>query len=330
LKSIAEHLEIATAKIAEEVALGRMAGPFDQSPMDKFRCSPIGLVPKRETGKYRLIHHLSWPRGSSVNDGISDEESRVSYTKFDTVVEKLLRPGRGTLMAKADIKSAFRLMPVHPNDFGLLGLSLDGKFYYDMCLPMGAKSSCAIFEKFSTFLNWCLRRAEDSSSDSDHYLDDFIVMGRANTTACQRKLNQLVNVCSDLGVPLAHDKFEGPATSICFLGLELDSLSLEVRVPPEKVHKSIELLNSLMLKHKVSLRELQSTIGALNFLCRAIRPGRAFLQRIISLTRDLKKPHYMVRLSEGPGPMFTCGLGSYRNSTGERHSSSLNGLTAQP
>ena len=57
-------------------------------------------------------------------------------------------------MAKADIESAFRLLPVHPDSFHLLGFQLDGLFYFDKCLPMGCAISCVYFEAFSTFLEW--------------------------------------------------------------------------------------------------------------------------------------------------------------------------------
>ena len=61
-------------------------------------------------------------------------------------------------MAKADIESAFRLLPVHPASFRLLGFTLGGEFYFDKCLPMGCAISCAYFEAFSTFLEWLLGR----------------------------------------------------------------------------------------------------------------------------------------------------------------------------
>ena len=41
----------------------RIAGPFPMAPFDNFGVSPIGLVEKKTKGEYRLIHHLSYPRG---------------------------------------------------------------------------------------------------------------------------------------------------------------------------------------------------------------------------------------------------------------------------
>jgi hypothetical protein len=56
--------------MSKELAAGQLAGSFDDPPFDDPPV-PLGVVPKRALGKYCLIHHLSFPRGASVNDGIS-------------------------------------------------------------------------------------------------------------------------------------------------------------------------------------------------------------------------------------------------------------------
>ncbi len=40
-------------------------------------------------------------------------------------------------------------------------------------------------------------------------------------------------------------------------------------------------------------------IGFLQFICRAVTPGRAFLQRLIALTRGVDKPHQYIRITCG-------------------------------
>ena len=65
--------------IASECALGRVAGPFVCPPFDNFMVSPLGLVPKKEAGAFRLIHDLSFPKGDSVNFGIPRECCSVAY-----------------------------------------------------------------------------------------------------------------------------------------------------------------------------------------------------------------------------------------------------------
>ncbi|KAM8921300.1 LOW QUALITY PROTEIN: uncharacterized protein RCH25_015998 [Pelodytes ibericus] len=61
-----------------------MAGPFRDPPVANLRVSPLGVVPKKEPGKYRLIHHLSYPAG---DDDIDKDLCSVSYSSFDQAVE---------------------------------------------------------------------------------------------------------------------------------------------------------------------------------------------------------------------------------------------------
>lgn len=145
--------DIVLAKMSAEVALGRISGPFCSPPVENLRVSPLGLVPKNELCKFCFIHHLPYPEGSSVNDGVKRRLFGLVYcTSFDEVVKWVRRCGEGSLMAKMDIESAFRLLPVHPDSFWLLCIYWQGQYFVDCCLHMGCSISCAYFEMFSTFL----------------------------------------------------------------------------------------------------------------------------------------------------------------------------------
>lgn len=124
----------------------------------------------------------------------------------------LAKLGRGGgLVARLDIKSAFRLLPINPSDFDLLGFKVLDKVYIDMCLPFGCASSCAKFEKFSFFLEWALRE-QSGSSNVIHYLDDFLLADRPGTLDCTTLMSGFISICADLGVPLAQEKTIGPTT----------------------------------------------------------------------------------------------------------------------
>ena len=107
-----------------------------------------------------------------MKDHIDPSLTVVNYTSFDDAVELVSSLGTGALMAKADIKSAFRLLPVHPDDFNLLGFFFNGSYYYDKCVPMGCSISCVTFERFSTFLEYCARKVA-ATDNIIHCLDDF-------------------------------------------------------------------------------------------------------------------------------------------------------------
>ena len=57
------------------IVAGRIAGSFHAIPFHPFRVFHLRLVPKKIPGEYVLIHHLSFPRGSSVKDGIRPEDT---------------------------------------------------------------------------------------------------------------------------------------------------------------------------------------------------------------------------------------------------------------
>jgi hypothetical protein len=100
--------------------------------------------------------------------------------------------------------------------------TLLGKYYIDKCLPMGCSISCALFEKFVTFLQWALQK-KSGLNTIDHYLDDFIFLGRPGTDECSLLRKEFDNLCTSLGVPLAVKKEEGPVTKLICLGLGIDT-----------------------------------------------------------------------------------------------------------
>jgi len=301
LKSINTDPDMALAKVMKEVGLSRIAGPFSQVPISDLIISPIGLVPKSEPGKFRLIQHLSFPDGQSINDGIDPDVCVVKYASFDLAIQLVVSNGKGALMAKADIESAFRLLPIHPQDFQLLGMKIGDKYFVDKALPMGASCSPALFEKFSTFIEWVVKK-EASTDNVTHYMDDFFLVGLSDENkqnSCAQLVSRFEGVCEKLGVPLAKDKSVGPVSKITYLGLEIDAANQLVAVPHEKLIKIKSKVDALLSASEVTLRELQSVIGSLSFICKAVSPGRAFLRRLIDLTCGISKPWCKLKLSVG-------------------------------
>jgi hypothetical protein len=97
----------------------------------------------------------------------------VKYSSVDDAVEMIQSLGKGAKLWISDIKKAFMLLPVWPGDFDLLGFRIKDKFYFDKCVPMGASISCALFEKFSTFIQWEVEYESDNKPSILHYLETF-------------------------------------------------------------------------------------------------------------------------------------------------------------
>ena len=151
------------------MAAGRVLGPFVKIPIASFRSSGLGAIPKKN-GKWRMILHLSAPYGGSVNDGIHEEQFPVHYATVDDAVDLISRFGTGAILAKIDLKAAFRMVSIHPDDWDLLGMQWQGSFYMylDTCLPFGLRSAPFLFNQFAEVLHWILHN--NYQVDAVHFL----------------------------------------------------------------------------------------------------------------------------------------------------------------
>ena len=80
---------------------------------------------------------LSSPKGFSVNDDINPAFCSLAYITVDQIAAVAASLGKGALLAKMDIESAYRIVPVHPEDRALLGVRWKGAVYVDAMLPFG-------------------------------------------------------------------------------------------------------------------------------------------------------------------------------------------------
>jgi hypothetical protein len=188
LPSATSRPDVISAYLGKECASGNTAGPFPEPPLRDLIISPLGAVPKKRTGKWRLIMHLSYPEGSSINDGINVEDFPLKYMTVYDAMDSIMRLGQGALLAKLDIKSAFRLCPVHPADQHLLGMHWNGQYYFDRVLPFGLRSAPFIFNSLAEAVEWISK--EGGVQVVHHYLDDFLILGKTKLTRVPDRLTK--------------------------------------------------------------------------------------------------------------------------------------------
>jgi len=83
-----------------------------------------------------------------------------------------------------------------------------------------------------------------------------------------------LQTCDDIGVPMAPEKTVGPSFVLSFADIELHTLKMEARLSEDKLAKRRSLTRGFLPRKKVTLTELQSLIGLLNFTCSVIVAGR--------------------------------------------------------
>ena len=292
------HPEVINKYLREEVEANRLV-EVPCAGIDTIHISRFGAIPKKhQPGRWRLIVDLSSPRGLSVNDGIDPALCSLSYASVEDAAAFVLRAGRGALLAKLDIKSAYRNIPVHPGDRHLLGMRWQNKVFVDTCLPFGLRSAPKIFSATADALEWIIANEGQSFVEFViHYLDDFLFGGSPGSASCGRSLELALHLCSILGFPVMSEKVFGPSTSLEFLGFLVDSIAMEIRLPEAKLHQLKHILQSWVSRKSCSKRELLSLIGSLQHASAVVKPGRGFLRRMIDLSKRSMHLDAVLRLN---------------------------------
>ena len=294
LPSSFQNPNILDTNIAEECRMGRMLGPFQAPPLPNFRCSGLGLVPKHDGG-WRAIYHLSAPYGSSINDFINPNDYTLSYCSVDDAFAIISALGKGAVMAKIDLKNAFRLIPVRPEDWNLLGIQWRDRFYIDICLPFGLRSAPSLFNQLADAIHWSLQH-NHGVRHVLHYLDDFFTAGLPGTTECSDNLQAMLSLCNNISAPVKTSKVEGPSTQLTFLGIVIDTEHMTASISLERKADLLLSIQSLRKKDKCTKHQLLSLVGKLSFACKVVPAGRIFLRRLIDLSCKVSRMHHHLRL----------------------------------
>nr|XP_033936284.1 uncharacterized protein LOC117444996 [Pseudochaenichthys georgianus] len=278
--------------LAKEVKEGFMIGPFDSPPFPVFRISPIGIATRKYSGKKRLIIDLSSPHGSaipSINSVIPSPDFSMQYANIDPAITLIRLAGRGAWLSKADITSAFKILPIHPDFWRFFGVYWKGAYYFSVRLTFGCRSSPKIFDSLSEALCWILTNNHRLPYVL-HLLDDFLIVTPPSSPP-YHGLTTLIQTFSDLGIPLSEEKTSGPKTSIEFLGITLDSMSFQASLPSEKVQRITLLLSNYLQADRCTKRELLALLGHLNYAIRIIPQAKPFLSNLLNRAASVPSIH---------------------------------------
>ena len=298
LHSASLHPEVIDEALSKEVNENRIAGPYLYPPHPNLRCSGLGAVPKKDGG-WRLIYHLSAPLNSSINDFIDPDTYSLQYSTIDDAIKICHEVGPGALLAKVNLKNAFRLCPVRPEDWHLLGIRWRGQYYVDKCLPFGLRSMPFLFNMVVDALEWILRY-HFHQQYCFHYLDDFFFVGSTQSDACLVALMDMIHLCSLVGALIKPEKVVGPTTCLPLLGILL--VQQEAQLPEDKLQALVSVLSEFKSKAQSmatsSKCSLLSLIGKLSFACKVVPAGRIFLRCLLDLAHLVHHYNEAVHISK--------------------------------
>ena len=176
-------------------------------------------------------------------------------------------------MAKFDIASAYWNVAIHPDDCPLLGV---GNILWIWCFHLGyVQHLLSLHTTIADLAEWILVHNYDVTFLC-HYLHDFLTLGPPSSPVCHNNLQTCVCLCKQF-IQIHPDKMEGPATCLTILGIELDSETLQARLPAKKRDRIVTLLDEWTAKHFCRRHKLESLIGHLHHVRKVTpRVGHSF------------------------------------------------------
>ena len=213
----------------------------------------------------------------------------LPFPSFDDTVRLVQQLGPCALMVKVDIRHAFHLCPVRPQDYELLGTCWGKLFYVELRLPFGLRFSVFIFNNFADGIQ-CILTHNHLISSLIHYLDDYFTAVKANSLQCAANVEIICKMFKQLGIPVAEDKLEGPTTIIVYLGIVIGSIKQQIRLPLDKYNELSSLLEQWQKCKKCTKQQLLSLIGKLVFVSKVVRSSWLFLCKLTDLSTTITFP----------------------------------------
>ena len=132
-----------------------------------------------------------------------------------------------------------------------------------------------------------------------YYIDDFISCSPPASMDCAHALGTTLSACHELGMPISAHTVDGPAMDITVLGIRMNTVTLTLSLPDDKLHCLQHLLVVWGDKGNCTRCNLQSLMGLLNHACKVVRLGRLFLRRMLHHTEatTAPRPHHLIRLN---------------------------------
>jgi hypothetical protein len=200
--------------------------------------------------------------------------------KIDDIYDQIIQAGPGCIIIKRDIKDAFRIVPIAEDNQHLLAFQWNNSTYVECCLPFGLATAPFLFNLFAEALHWILQCLLDAFH-INHYLDDFIAITQSPSMSDPADAFDAVyhTVTDYLSIPRNTRKDE-QGTCITVLGIQIDSIAMEARLPPEKLCRATLDAAAALNAASLSLKQTESLTGLLAFCSRVVRLGRTRLQSL--------------------------------------------------
>lgn len=222
--------------------------------------------------------------------------------RYQTIQDACRMAKPGFFCAKLDLKSAYRSVPIHPDDYKATGIywkfdGLDtGTYLFDTRLPFGSKCGPSHFNRLSQAVKRMMEKRGFPGIVA--YIDDFLLVSESYEK-CKEALYTLLGLVRQLGFNVSWNKVVGPSQRITFLGVDIDTSDCTLSLGKDKLADLDQKLHIFKNKARATRQQLQSLAGSLNWACQVVRGGRFFLRRILDTIKALNHARHKAKLGEG-------------------------------
>ena len=280
--------------ICKEVAKGGMTGPFKLAPWWDTVVSPIMTAHKKPLSR-RTVFDATFGDNSLNNATPSDtymgQPCQYTFPKIEDYKQMILESGANCWMWKRDLSRFFLQLPLDPAEYRHVAVIWRGLFFFFLALAFGLRHSGLNGQKVTDALSWILRRLGLDSCGGKmynccNYVDD---LGGVESTKARaaEAFGKLGCLMQDLGLEESTDKAEEPTTNITYLGVQFDSISMTMSVPPDKLTEIKAEICLWLRRTTITKRELQSLLGKLFWVAKVVNHSRVFMGRLLHQLRSI-------------------------------------------
>ena len=296
-----EHEEFILSKYREEIELGLLSPGYPLPLLEKIlgpiRTAPLGVHQREIGGKLRVVIDHSYPRNNldtpSVNSQVDSDLFPCEWGTFSACFLLVARAPEGTEVATFDVKSAFRNIPVRPDQRRFLATQVNGLVHLDPCCNFGFCCSPGIFGRVADALMRIFRFK--GIEDLLKWVDDFIFfrygIRRNKEGEWEYKYTEKIiwDIAAELGWPWAPEKFVAFRQVFTYLGFEWDLSNKTVCLPEVKKTKYLTKLEPWITGYAASKQEIETVIGTLNHVTLVIPEGSSRLPSLYRFRASFKE-----------------------------------------
>ena len=307
---------------------GYLMGPYPKSHpiVNECRINPVFCVPKPDNTVRPVVNYSKEINGKSVNDLLYPEWCTVEYIQLREIVYTIKQMGEGAMMWVKDLEDGYFNIKIRPEQTKLIAFVFAGMLYIPMVLVFGLATAPLIFTMFMWFAVMAIRftdkklmwhsipspqfRRDIFQTDADifitnnrtyfpivmYYLDDIFGVHRPHLVHKQYELAGVT--LKRLGLSAKESKDKPPNTTQIILGLEYDTIKMEVRIPSDKIDRYVKFAHSLLQCKQVTKRQLFSLTGKVRFAAIACKALSSFARGVEIHGHKIKKWHHHINMSK--------------------------------